>query len=140
MKYCYQCGKITPGEPLYCQFCGRSYDAKLCPRSHPNSRSAEVCSQCGSRDLSTPQPKVSFLWNVFGFLLRVGLGIFLVFVSIALLVEFVKELIVMPQVQNGLLGLGLLLFLAWLLWSKLPDWLRDAIHHSLKRRGHRDDR
>ena len=31
MKYCYQCGRMTAGEPLYCQLCGRTYDVKLCP-------------------------------------------------------------------------------------------------------------
>jgi hypothetical protein len=140
MKYCYQCGRITPGTPFYCQFCARSYDVKLCPRSHPNPRSAEVCSQCGSRDLSTPQPKVSFWWHVFGFLLRVGVGAFLVYVSLALLVELMKELITLPEVQNALVALGLLLLAAWLFWTRLPDWLRKAIYHSLRRRGHGDDR
>jgi hypothetical protein len=60
MKYCYHCGRITTGEPLFCMFCGRTYDVKLCPRLHVNARFADCCSQCGSRELSTPQPKVSF--------------------------------------------------------------------------------
>jgi hypothetical protein len=66
MKYCHHCGRLTSGEPMFCQFCGRSYDVKLCPRLHANPRWAEVCSQCGSRELSTPQPKVSF-WNPWTF-------------------------------------------------------------------------
>ena len=41
MNYCYNCGHITPGEPLYCNYCGRSYDLKLCPRHHANPRSAD---------------------------------------------------------------------------------------------------
>ena len=64
MKYCYECGRVTAGEPLFCQFCGRTYNVKLCPRLHVNPRFAEVCSQCGSRDLSTPQPKVSVWWRI----------------------------------------------------------------------------
>ena len=71
MKYCYECGRMTGGEPRYCQFCGRTYDVKLCPRRHENPRFAEVCSQCGSRELSTPQPKVSPVWRVLEFLARV---------------------------------------------------------------------
>ena len=61
MRYCNQCHRITPGEPLFCNFCGRSYDFKLCPHRHPNPRNAEICSQCGSRELSTPHPRVP-LW------------------------------------------------------------------------------
>ena len=63
MKYCYHCGHMTAGEPLFCDHCGRSYDVKLCPRLHPNPRGAEVCSQCGSRELSTPQPKIPMSWQ-----------------------------------------------------------------------------
>jgi len=36
MKYCYQCGKLTNGDPAFCNHCGRSYDVKLCPRMHQN--------------------------------------------------------------------------------------------------------
>ena len=61
MHYCNQCHRITPGEPLFCNFCGRSYNLKLCPHRHPNPRNAEICSQCGSRDLSMPHPRVP-LW------------------------------------------------------------------------------
>lgn len=63
MRYCYHCGRITPGDPLFCNVCGRSFDRKLCPRLHPNPRSAEICSRCGSRELSTPQPKVGLEWR-----------------------------------------------------------------------------
>ncbi len=84
MKYCYECGRITAGEPLFCNFCGRSYNVKLCPRHHPNPRIAEVCSQCGSRELSTPQPKVSIGWWLLEGLVRVFLGAFLVVCSLGI--------------------------------------------------------
>ena len=32
---------MTAGEPLFCNFCGRSYDLKLCPHRHPNPRNEE---------------------------------------------------------------------------------------------------
>ena len=82
MKYCYQCGRVTVGEPLYCNSCGRSYNVKLCPRHHANPRSAEVCAQCGSRDLSTPQPRVPISIRVLAFLLSLGPGLLLVLVSV----------------------------------------------------------
>ena len=61
MRYCNECHRMTAGEPLFCNFCGRSYDLKLCPHRHPNPRNAEICSECGSRDLSTPHPHVPLL-------------------------------------------------------------------------------
>ena len=134
MKYCYECGRITAGEPLYCSFCGRTYDVKLCPRHHVNPRSVEVCSQCGSRELSTPQPKVPVSWRIFGFLLKVALGSFLVYVSLAVVVEFVRELATEPAVQYALVAMALLLVGLWVMWSMLPDWLRKVIHHALQRK------
>jgi len=136
MTYCYHCGRLTAGKPMFCQFCGRSYDVKLCPRLHPNPRFAEVCSQCGSRELSTPQPKVSFWWRVLEFLLRVCSGIVLVYLSIALLVEALKS----PVVQAGLIGLGLLLLILWALWIMLPEWFRSFIHRVLRRKERRHER
>jgi hypothetical protein len=60
MRYCHNCHKTTTGEPMFCHFCGFTYDAKLCSARHINPRWAIVCSQCGSRDLSTPAPPVPF--------------------------------------------------------------------------------
>jgi len=136
MQYCHQCGRLTSGEPMFCQFCGRSYDVKLCPRLHPNPRYAEVCSQCGSRELSTPQPKVSFWWRVAQFLVRVVTAIFLVYLSLAVLVMALG----MPQVQNALIGLAILLGLLWWLWSELPDWLRKFVRRRLQRKERNHER
>ena len=105
---------------------------KLCPRLHVNPRIADVCSLCGSRELSTPQPKVSFLWKAFAFLLKVFLGTFLVYVSVALLAEFLTELLQQPQVQCALVAFGLVLIALWFMWSMLPAWLRKAIHHHME--------
>jgi len=136
MKYCYQCGRATMGEPLFCQFCGRSYDVKLCPRQHPNPRYAEVCSQCGSRELSTPQPRVSFWWHVLEFLVRVFFGILLIYLSLAVLIALLKT----PMVQAGLVCLGLLLLVLWALWMMLPEWFRKLVHRALRRKERRHER
>ena len=136
MKYCYHCGRITGGEPLFCQICGRSYDIKFCPRLHPNPRFATVCSQCGSRELSTPQPKVSIWWKVLGFLLQIFLGIGLVCLSLSVLLALLKS----PVVQAGLLVFGLLLLILWALWLMLPEWFRNLIHRALRRKEQRHDR
>jgi hypothetical protein len=123
MRYCYNCGHITPGEPAYCNSCGRSYDVKLCPRGHQNPRGAEVCSQCGSRELSTPQQKVPLTWRLAAILIQVGSGILLVYISLALLIGLLRT----PQFQHLLVATGLLLGGMWWCYSKLPDWLQELI-------------
>lgn len=130
MKCCYQCGKASAGDPAFCSKCGRSYDVRLCPRMHPNSRYAKACSQCGSRELSEAQPQVSFGWKVLEFLAKAGLGLLLVYVSLAVLVDLLRH----PQFQAGLFVIGVLLGLLWWLWSQLPEWFRTFVWRSMKRK------
>ena len=130
MTYCYHCGRFTAGQPLFCQFCGRSFDVKLCPRLHPNPRYAEVCSQCGSRELSTPQPKVPLFWKAFAFALRIVSGALLVYFSLQVLGALLHS----SQVQSALVVLGCLLLALWAMWGVLPDWLRKFIRWVLTRR------
>jgi hypothetical protein len=129
MKKCYECGHVTGGEPLFCQFCGRTYDMKLCPRMHVNPRFAEVCSQCGSRDLSTPQPKVSLWKRMRVVLVKIMLGVLLVLGSLALLVAALLR----REVHEGLIALALLVGVLWFLWSMLPNWFRAFIRWFLKK-------
>ncbi len=133
MKYCYHCGRVTTGKPIFCMFCGRTYDVKLCPRLHVNPRFADCCSQCGSRELSTPQPKVSFWWRVLEVLVRVLLGAFLVVLSLTVL----KELLSTPAVQNRLVAMGFLLAALWAMWVMLPEWFRKFIHRVFEKRKER---
>jgi len=139
MKYCYQCGRVTVGEPLYCNSCGRSYNVKLCPRHHANPRSAEVCAQCGSRDLSTPQPRVPISIRVLAFLLSLGPGLLLVLVSVLAVVIFIREVIENPLWIVVLILLGVAFgILAWI-WSELPLWFRQLVRRLLTRK-RKDDR
>lgn len=140
MKYCFECGRMTWGEPLFCNRCGSSFDVKLCPRLHINSRIAQVCSQCGSHELSTPQPRVSLWWHVFRFLVRVVLGALLVWLSLAVLVPVIGELLKRPEVQAGMVILGLLLVGLWFLWSLLPFWLRKMIRRFYERKDRHHER
>jgi RNA polymerase subunit RPABC4/transcription elongation factor Spt4 len=137
MKHCFACGRITTGEPLYCNFCGKSYDVKLCPRKHVNPRIAEICSKCGSRELSTPQPKVSPVWHLLGFLARVTVAVLIAYVFLT----FVSELFAMPETRDALVVLVLLLLVLWFLWGMLPLWFRRLIRWSWKKgRGRSDER
>jgi hypothetical protein len=135
MKYCYQCGKMTAGEPLYCGTCGRTYDVKLCPRSHVNPRGAEVCSKCGSRELSTPQPKVPMSLRLLALLVRLGLGLLLFYASLSLVIALLRT----REVQQIVVVFGMLLAGLWWLWSKLPDWFQEAIRSFWKNRRQNDD-
>jgi len=135
MKYCFQCGRMTAGEPLFCGTCGRTYDVKLCPRLHVNPRGAEVCSKCGSRELSTPQPKIPMSWKLLAILVRLGSGLALFYASLCIVIALLRT----PEFQKALLAIGLLLGCLWYLWSKLPDWLQDVIRSLWKRRERKDD-
>ena len=140
MKYCYYCGHLTPGEPLYCNSCGRTYDVKLCGGRHPNPRSAEVCSQCGSRDLSTPQPRVPLWARCFAFLMRIVIGFLLVYLGVVLLVALLKGILASPQAMNALVSLGILGALLYWLWQQLPQWMRKVFHRMVGRKGERHGR
>ena len=136
MKYCYECGRMTAGEARYCQFCGRTYDVKLCPRRHENPRFAEVCSQCGSRELSTPQPKVPFLPKALEFVARVLVGLLIAYVMLS----FVYGMLTTPLTGNALVALALLLCILFFLWTMLPDWFKRLVRRSMGKGGRREDR
>src|SRR4029077_19548441 len=102
MKFCYACGHTTGGEPLFCNSCGCSFDVKLCPKLHVNPRLAEACSQCGSRDLSVPQPKVPTIWRFLAMLAQAISGLVLLCVSVPLLAVFFTDLSVDTAVPDHL--------------------------------------
>jgi hypothetical protein len=135
MKYCYQCGHMTAGDALFCNKCGRSYDVKLCPRLHQNSRGAEVCLKCGSRELSTPQPKIPLSWRLLALLARLALGLMLFYASLSLVIALLRS----PEVQRALVALGLLLAGLWWVWSKLPDWFQEALRALWVKKDRKDD-
>ena len=136
MTYCYNCGHMTAGEPLFCSKCGRTYDVKLCPRLHPNPRGAEICSKCGSRELSTPQPKIPMSLKLLAILVRLGLGLLLFYGTVRLGIALLQT----AQVQQALVAIGMLLGCLWWMWSKLPDWFQEAIRSFwTDRRRRRDD-
>jgi RNA polymerase subunit RPABC4/transcription elongation factor Spt4 len=135
MKFCNQCGKMTTGDPLYCSHCGRTYDVRLCPRQHVNPRGVEVCSKCGSRELSTPQPMIPVGLRFLAHVVRLVLGLLLLYASLLVLIALISS----PRVQQFLVACGVLLGILWLLWSRLPDWSREALRDFWIRRRHSDD-
>ena len=140
MKFCYECQHITPGQPLFCNQCGRSYDVKLCPRHHVNPRTAEVCSQCGSRDLSTPQPRVPQWTPIVGFLLSVVPGAFLTVASLVIGLALIVAVLQRPDMIVYLTFLGMAYAVLWWAWSQIPQWFRTRISRLLHRRRERSER
>jgi hypothetical protein len=137
MRYCNQCHRVTTGEPLFCNFCGRSYDFKLCPHRHPNPRNAEICSQCGSRDLSTPHPHVPLWLAPLVKLFTVLPGLLLVVVSTLFVFGFIRALLLDQQLLFQGVVAGLMLAFIWYLYLQLPGFLRRSIS-KLFHRSHRD--
>jgi hypothetical protein len=139
MRFCNHCQRMTTGEPSYCNFCGRSYDLKLCPHRHANPRTAEVCSQCGSRELSTPQPRVSLWLAPLLALLSVLPGLVLLGVSILLLAGFVQTAFTNQQLLFQFLLLALMIGGLWWLYMHLPGFLRRGLTRLFSRHRDRND-
>lgn len=128
MRYCTNCHRLAAGDPLFCNHCGRTYDYKLCPSRHVNSRSAQVCETCGSRDLSLPHPRLPFWAGPLIWFLSALPGIVLLAVSVMFLLAFVQallqnQLVIMPYA----LATGLLLGVLWWAYMELPSFLRALI-------------
>lgn len=137
MRYCHNCHRITSGEPLYCHLCGSSFDAKLCPSRHPNPRWAVVCSQCGSRDLSTPAPRLPFWLAPVVFTLSLLPGLILVLLLVGAVVGFLNAVLTNQQVQLQSLVLILILSILWFAYIHLPHFIQD-LFRSLWRRKKKD--
>lgn len=138
MRYCNNCHRFTVGQPLYCNFCGRSYGVKLCPHHHPNPRNAESCSQCGSRDLSTPHPRLPLWLMPLVSLLSVLPGLLLVIVSAAFVFGLVRTLLFNQQLMFQAVIAGLMLSLLWYLYMHLPRFLRQFLSRQFTK-SKRDD-
>ena len=119
---------------MFCSYCARTFNVKLCPRLHVNPRNAQVCSQCGSRDLSTPQPKVPFWVPILEVVLKMIPGAVLAVVSVLVMALFALALLSRPALLVPLVfvlcGLGFL----WWTWSRIPSSFRHFIYELLKRR------
>lgn len=124
MKFCNKCHRATAGKPTFCNFCGGSYDVRLCPRHHINPRSAVACSQCGNRDLSEPQPKIPLLLRPLFALTGVMPGLVLLALIVGFLWFYIRQLINDPTGLLPLMCIGLALALLFTGWIMLPNFLK----------------
>ena len=132
MRFCYQCFHITGGDPLFCNRCGRSYDETLCPRLHTNPRHAEVCSRCGSRDLSLPQERAPLWFKPVAILVTVLPGFVLLFLSMGFLGYFIYQLLTNPSDLVLPMLDGLVLAALWLGWMQTPRLLIKVMARRLR--------
>ena len=133
MRYCNHCHRLTTGEPLFCNFCGRSYGLKLCPHRHPNPRHAEVCSQCGSHDLSIPHPRTPIWLAPLTALLTILPGLLLATVSVLFVAGLIRTLLANQQLMFQAVLAGLMLAFAWYLFMHQPHFLRNLLFRLFKR-------
>ena len=127
MRLCTNCYHITTGKPLHCNRCGSTYNVRLCRSQHINPRAAKFCATCGSKELSTPQPKVPLLFRPLVFLAGIGPGMLLLLALSIYLCYFAYQIVTDP---NGLLPLmcwGLLLGMLFVVWMMLPKFLRQML-------------
>ena len=74
------------------------------------------------------------MWKLFAILVRLGLGLLLLYVTLSFLIALART----TEFQQAFVAFALLLIALWLVWSKLPDWLQDVLRNIVKRR-RRDD-
>ena len=139
MKYCHSCHRLSAGDPPFCNSCSSSFNVRLCPRQHINSRSATACSQCGSKDLSQPAPKIPILFRLLLPLLRLMPGIILLGSLIIFFGVFAKKLLEDPNHLLPLMCIGFLLSALLALWVMLPSIGRKSIRSLFKGRGGKHD-
>jgi RNA polymerase subunit RPABC4/transcription elongation factor Spt4 len=140
MRLCFTCKRITTGQPLFCNHCGRSYDIKLCNRLHPNSRSAEVCSQCGSRELSIPQARPRWYFRPLKLLVAPLPGLILWLGTVVFFFAFLKVLATDPRLMLPMMLVGLMIGLLWLIYIHLPKSVQKGARWLAKRAISKKDR
>ena len=131
MKFCYACGYSTRGEPSFCNSCGASYDLRLCPKLHVNPRTAQACSQCGSRDLSSPQPKVPVFWRFLAVLVQAITALLLFRLSLPALAALLQLLSERSTPGTPLVARLFAITNLWILWAVLPDIYRRIMRRFL---------
>jgi hypothetical protein len=127
MKYCYNCHRVTTGDPIYCASCGRTYNIKICSHGHPNGRSVTFCSQCGTGQFSVPQPIVPLWLRPLLFFVRMLPVLALVITSVVLILGIWHHVVTNPAIQIRLIYVAVVFCIFWFCWRKLPLGLRRGI-------------
>jgi len=126
MRYCVHCQRLSSGTPVFCPFCGKTYEVRVCNRCRRiNSKQNLFCLYCGSQELSDiagDNPRwvtflKIFLWSflslaVLGFILNFELFVpfliplTLLFVGYSFLPEEVKKImnVIISHMKQKIFG------------------------------------
>jgi hypothetical protein len=66
---------------------------------------------------------------------RLVLGLLLFYATLSVLIALARS----PQVRELAVACGILLGVLWMLWSKLPDWSKEALRDFWIKRRQNDD-
>lgn len=126
MRYCTSCRRLSAGTPLFCIGCGRTFRVRLCPRLHQNSRRAEVCAQCGSRDLTEPAARARSTDRIVVLALRVLPVALVVIVPAIAMLAIVRAVLIDPELQREVMAMAVLITAATWAWRQLPGAVRSS--------------
>jgi len=120
MRYCPFCHRWNLDRPQLCNYCGRSWYVRLCPRGHENPVDAQFCGICGSTDLTDPSgPRPWWIR-----LLRGALLLFLLLILVSLVQGFPRFPDLLTAHAPMLIALGFLLIAYHLGLAVLPTVLK----------------
>lgn len=117
---------------MFCTFCGSTYDVKLCPRLHPNPRYAEVCAQCGSREMTAPQPKIPLPLKFLILILRVTPKFLFWSLLLSATLLFCHWLLTDPAGQRLLVCILLLTGSFFIAWKLLPPSMQRLLRSAAR--------
>jgi len=101
MRYCAFCKRLSPGKPVHCQYCGRTFGVRVCNHCREaNPREALRCRKCGSGELSEISGNLPYWLSFLKFLC--GILIFILMMGFIRNLEFLLNLLIIV----GLLCLG----------------------------------
>lgn len=117
MRYCAYCKRLNVGCPTFCQYCGRSFNVRICKGcGHMNPVEALACRKCGRSNLSEPSGNNSLWIKVikYCFLFLIVLFLFNLFKKLMTHIEVLASMVIvlgcfylvylfLPQSLKGLM-------------------------------------
>jgi hypothetical protein len=107
---------------------------RLCPRGHENPRGSVACQECGSKDLSTPQPQRRLSARLLLASGSVILKTVLFFGSLLYLLALIHDVLRDPDTLLPDMLVGLAIGLLWLALVSIEDMLRPWRRRKRRRR------
>lgn len=130
MRYCPHCRRFNEGKPTICNFCGRTWYVRLCPRGHENPYNAQYCGTCGSSDLTETAGPRSWFFIAMKIVFWVFIGL-LVYLIIATFFNLLRPPAVY-QALNAAVIICLSSLVFQLALSMLPQSIGDGVRRIIR--------